>query len=189
MEIAHKSDLVFLWMPTNWDAVSSDLRRGRIHAAFSSLPEYNFNEAQFDFSKPILELGSRLIVPQQSSAKDPKHLINKRVGVLADDRSVLSILKIPDVIMRSYVTIPDLLSAIVREEVDGGILDALLAISYTRDLYAGKLKVVGAPLTDLGIRLIVPKGKEREILHRFEKVLSQEKLVEPLLRKWQLYAN
>jgi ABC-type amino acid transport substrate-binding protein len=185
VEQANEQGVLFLRINANWDPLLDDLRMGRTHAALSSLPLYNFNEARFDFSDPILELGPILIVPKNSGFKTLREFSNRRIGVLVEEQSAPFLQQISDLMIHSYPTVEALLNAIVRGELEGGVLDSLLAISYVGGIYKDRLKIEGSPLSDVAIRLVVLKGKERTLLARFNKGLAAKKL-QPLLKKWAL---
>jgi ABC-type amino acid transport substrate-binding protein len=179
MEIAHETGFTFFWIHSNWNTQLDEMQQGKTNAILSVLPEYNFNLARFDFSHPILELGPVLVVPESSSGQSVQ-----RIGILSNGMTEGAL--IPDVMIRLYETVPALLNAIVLGEVDGGIVHHLLASSYTNNLYAGKLKVTGSPLTKSAIRLVVPKGTEKELLRRLNKALMNKKRMKGLLDNWQL---
>jgi ABC-type amino acid transport substrate-binding protein len=91
--------------------------------------------------------------------------------------------------MRNYHSISDALEAVVNGDIEGVLLDRLPAVSYVRNLYGDQLKIEGVPLNDLGLHLVVPKGRNPRSSAQFEKGLEyliKKKRLEALLKKWHL---
>lgn len=92
----------------------------------------------------------------------------------------------PNVIMRTYVSIPAMFNAIVGQEVDGIIVDRLDAIGYIQGQYAGKLKIVGSPLNNDGLHFVALKKNPETIKmlsQRFQHLVKKKK-VKKLQKKW-----
>ena len=92
-------------------------------------------------------------------------------------------------IIRAYNSIPDLLNAVADGDIEAAVLDRLHALSYIRDLYAGRLKIATAPMTPLGLRTVAPKGESARFTRMFNHALEQmkkKKTLDALQKKWNL---
>lgn len=188
LEISRYSGLEFEKIEANWDSLLDDLEKGKYDVAICALPRYIFNLDHYDFSMNILDAGPVLILPASVKAASLDTLSGKVVGYQTND-SLLLLQKNPGIIPRNYNQISDLLNAIVSGEIEGGLLDQVVATSYVRDLYSGKLTIMGRPLTNLGIHFIVDKGKEAYVMSTLKKSfdhLKKKGKVSLLLQKWNL---
>ncbi|MDE3046653.1 MAG: amino acid ABC transporter substrate-binding protein [Verrucomicrobiota bacterium] len=189
LEIARYNGMEFEKVSANWDTLFEGLRDGKYDAVLSSMPPYVFNAAKFDFSENILDLGPVLITSSDASYKNLSSLSGEFVGILNNSSAALLIEKYPKIIIRNYPSIPDVLNAIVQGELEAAVLDRLPAVSFVRDLYAGKLKIASEPLTDVGLHLVAPKGKAVGFMQSFNTALSnfkKKKKLEAIQQKWNL---
>jgi len=189
LEIARYSGIEFQRIPANWDNLFDGMKEKKFDAVLSSLPPYDFNAAKYDFSSNFLDLGPVLIVPVDAQHSDLSKMGGELLGVIVGDPSVLILQKYPEIIIRNYNSIPDLLNAIVNGDIEGALLNRIPAVSYVRDLYSGKLKIASSPLTATGLHLIAIKGKHRHLIQLFDKSLDyfkKKKKLQSLLQKWEL---
>lgn len=160
------------------------LSKGEYDAVLTSLPPYEFNKAKYDFSRNFLNLGPVLIVPVDAPHDDLAKI--EMAGIIVNDPAALILEKYPDMIIRSYNSIPDLLNAIVDGEINAALINRIPAVNYVRDLYAGMLKIVGQPLTDAGLHLITLKGEQHQLLRAFDRTIEKSKTIDALQTKWNL---
>lgn len=185
LEMARYSGMTFELVPANWDALAEGLKENKYDAILTSMPRYDYNLAKYDFSENYLDLGPVLILPVGATQGNLSQLEGKLVGIITNDRSALILEKHPTIIIRAYNSIPDLLNAVVVGDVQAALLSKIPAVSFVGDLYAGKLKIVGDPLSDVGLHLVGPKGK----IGRFSKTLEalrKKKALDSFLKKWGL---
>jgi polar amino acid transport system substrate-binding protein len=188
LEIAHYSGMDFERIQASWDNLMDGLKERKYDAVLSSMPPYVFNTARYDFSSNFLALGPVLIVPANATYTELSAMKGDLIGLITNDPAVLLVEKHPTLIIRNYPTIPDLLNGVAQGQVQGALLDRIPAVNYVNDLYQGRLKIVGAPLTDKGLHLIAPKNGHR-LIARFNKSLDallKRKRVAALQQKWQL---
>ncbi len=189
MEIAHYSGLEFEKINANQDTLLSGMSNHVYDAVLSYLPPYEFNQARYDFSDNYLTTGPVLVASKTSSSLSLQKLSNQVVGIISGSDSVLVLEANPDVIIRSYESIPDLLNAVVLEEITACVLDRLHALKYVRDLYSKSLKVVSDPLNQQGLHLVVLKGTHPNLLRAFnqgiERMMKKKQLAQ-LQQKWNL---
>ena len=192
LEIARHSGHKFEKIDANWDALFEGMKSGSYDAILTSLPPYEFNLASYDFSDNFLAIGPVLIVPKESSRSKLEKLSEQLVGIVQGDPAALVLEKYPTIIIRTYDSIPALFDSIVMGEISAGLVDALRATNYVRDLYSASLKIASKPLTDQGLHLIALKGRQEHFIHLFnetlEKMTKKKELVK-LQAKWNLQGS
>ncbi len=186
LEVAGYNGITFEKVSASGSALYEGLKAGKFDAVISSLETYIFNTAQYDFSQNILSLGPVLIAPQKASPS-LETMKGSLVGFIAGDpvRTVLE--KYPTLVLRTFVSVPDLLNAVVTGEVEVAVLDHVPATRYVTDLYAGVLKIVSAPLTSSGLHVVTLKGSS--IVSSFDRALERlqkKKRLASLRQKWNL---
>ncbi|MFI5334272.1 MAG: substrate-binding periplasmic protein [Chlamydiales bacterium] len=180
--------LKILMVQDNWDTLISNLQKKESDAILSSLQPYLFYEKQFDFSEPFLLTGPILVVPAESNSKSLEEFSGKEIAVISGSQADLSIEKYPGIIIRYYEAIPDAFNAILTGQVDGAVVGVLPAAAYCQDLYQGKLKVVGHPLTAQGLRLITLYNEAPLLIESFNTMLKELKKsgkYAKIARKWK----
>lgn len=189
LEISRHSHIEFQRIGASWDTLLGGLKQQRYVAVLSSLPPYPFNQAKYEFSDNFLDIGPVFVTPIASSFTELKQMSNRVVGVLSGDREWLVMQKYADVIMRTYDSVPEIFEALSNNEVEGIVIDRLIAVGFVRGTYAGKLKINGAPLTDAGLHLVALKGDPDQTVEMFNEnicYLIKKKKLQKLLKKWQL---
>jgi ABC-type amino acid transport substrate-binding protein len=190
LDIAKTSGLEIERIGTSWDNTLEGLRKRRYEGALATLPPYNFNAAKYDFSSNILDIGPVLLAGIGSKAKGIKDMANEVVGVVGADQIPSVFQKYPSIIMRTFDTPIDALSALANQEIQGLIIDRLTAVSFLRGNFAAKVKIVGAPLSNSGIHLVsLKEGSSQADVKLFNKTLERmikKKKLQKLQQKWQL---
>jgi polar amino acid transport system substrate-binding protein len=189
LEVSRFSGMHFEKINANWDTLLEGLDNRSYDAIISSMPPYNFNLAKYSFSQNFLELGPVLVVPSNSHYSDLDALSGELVGVIKGDPSVLVIEKHPEVIIRTYHTIQDLLNAVANGDIEAAVLDYLPAQSYLRDLYVGRLRIATKPLTDVGLQALTLKDQSSRFMRLFNQAIDQmkkKKVLISLRKKWNL---
>ncbi len=190
LEISRSAGIEFERIPANWDSLYEGMKRERYDVVLSSLPLYDFNVAEYDFSSNFLDLGPVLIIPASGTPMNLDKMAGKHVGTVTGDSAIAMLQKYPGIIVRStYSSIPDLLNAVAEGGIEGALLDRIPAVNYLADLYAGKLKIATPPLNDAGLHLVAMKGKQARFVARFNRSIEQlkkKKKLQKLLEKWEL---
>lgn len=150
-----------------------------------------FLKERYAVSDSIFYAGPVLVVPTTSSVKSLEELKGKPIGISKDSPLSFRLMSShPDMLLISYDDNLTALNDLESQSLAGVILEAQLAYTYTQSLYKGKLKVVTAPLFDLGIRLITRKEPRGEaFIEYFNKELERLKKngdYSRLLHKWEL---
>jgi polar amino acid transport system substrate-binding protein len=114
----------------------------------------------------------------------------KIIGIESQALQTFNISEGLHAIIIPYDTASEALESLDKNIIDGVILDALRSHIYSDGYYAGRIKVVTAPLTDKGIRLItLNKPKYIHFISHFNEGLKEtpeSKKYEDLLDKWGL---
>ena len=189
LDISQQSGLEFERIPANWDNLIEGMKLGHYQGILSSIHPYEFNLALYDFSHNFLDLGPVLVVPEGGRQSNLEKMSGEHIGVITGDPAVLLLQKHEGLIVRNFPSVAELLEAVVNGEIEGAVLDKVIAGSYVNDLFSGKLKIAGPPLTDAGLHLVVLKGKQPFLVAQFNKglsVLKKKKRLQALSRKWQL---
>ena len=176
-------------LQVNWDVLFEGLNKGKYQAILSSLQPFNFNSDLYSFSEVFLATGPVLVMPIGSTQKSLKELQGKAIAALQGTPEVLLLEKYPGISISTYDDIPVALNDLVAGKVQGALLPVLPTSAYVRDLYQRRLKIVTAPLTDEGLRLITFKDKAPKLIKAFDKTLNHMKKngdYEKQLVKWQL---
>lgn len=192
LEIARYAGVEWVKVETNWDTLLEGLQEKTYDAVLTSMPAYSFNQVKYDFSQNFLDLGPVLIVPVNAKSNDLTKLSNEVVGIMKEDPAFLLLQNYPEIIVRKYETIPDLLNGVVTGSLEGALLDRLVANSYIRDLYAEQLKISTEPLTNAGLHMVSLKGQKKHLIDLFNHAFSQlekQKKIRDLQKKWQLYVE
>ncbi len=174
---------------TNWDNLIPYLQKKKNDAILSSLQPHLFYEKQYDFSEPFLLMGPVLVLPDSSKIKSLEGLSGKEIAVISGSSSEVAIEKYPGLIIRYFNAIPDALNAILTEDVDAAVIGILDATAYCEDLYKGKLKVVGSPFTNEGLRLVTLHNEAPLLIESFNRTLKELKKsgkYAAIARKWNL---
>jgi ABC-type amino acid transport substrate-binding protein len=189
LEMAQYNGISFQKVNGNWDNLLEGIGRGKYDAVLTTLPRYSFHLAKYDFSRDCLSLGPVLIVRMGSSQVSLKDMTGEMVGVVSGDPAGLILLAYPEVIMREYSSIPELLNAVAQGALQGALLNQVPAVTYVSDLYSEQLQVVSPPLNEEGIHLITAKGKHERLIEMFDNTLTflqKKKKLDPLFKKWNL---
>ncbi|MBJ7449374.1 MAG: transporter substrate-binding domain-containing protein [Parachlamydiales bacterium] len=186
--IADEEKMSLELIKTNWDFLIQGLEQGNFSAIVTSQEPVGRYADQLVFSEVFLQLGSVLVVAQDSNATDIAQMQGKIVTIPQGQEGVTFSNDYPDLITYSYLSIPEALQDVYIGKADGAMIPSIIAFSYCRDIYHGSLKVVTKPMDSLGLRLVAMK-KNKFIIDQFNSGLtSLEKsgMYQDLLTKWKL---
>lgn len=189
LEISRHSGMEICKTGANWDSLFDHLGKRRYNAVISSLRAYHFNAAKYEFSKNILDTGPVLVVPASGKEKSLKDMAQKIVGILPDEEELRIVQSYPSVLTRTYRSAPEMFDALVNHDIEGAVIDRLLAVGYIRGVYARKMKIVGSPLNGLGLHFVAMKDENPQamkILNQSLEHLIKKKKLRTLQKKWNL---
>lgn len=173
----------------SWSNLMFALQEGQCDAICSTMQPYLFYEKLYHFSSLYLMTGPVLVNLVKAPAKSLEKLKGDIIGIQRDSNGAIVLEKYPDIIQRTYESVPQALIDATKGEIDGAIVDILSAEAYTRDLFQGQLKIATAPLTQEGVRILSMKNHKPELIKLFDrgvaKLKSNGKYAE-LAKKWRL---
>jgi polar amino acid transport system substrate-binding protein len=188
-EISKDTDTRLSLRSANWNTLFDGLKDGQYQGVLSGMPPYNFNQQTYTFSSVFLETGPVLIVPFSSSIRSLNALSGKEVGIISDSSAVTILEKYPDILIRTYDSIPKMLNDILVSAIDAAVVGILPAEAFCQDLYHGQLKIATKPLNEEGLRLIAMAGVAEPLIKTFDLGLEDLKdngEYDKLLKKWSL---
>lgn len=190
-EIAQKQNLKFQMLLTSSNNLLSGLDLQQYDAILSGITPTLDNRSKYIHSNTIYLTGPLLVVQANSPIKSLAEMSEKRVGILTGSSVVFNLQHYPDILFTSYNSVMDALTDLEKNQIDGVIIDAVLAHTYISTIFAGKLKVVSSTLTDEGVRLIAKKdARNEELINQFNEGLKKVKddgTYDTLLNKWRLF--
>ena len=165
-----------------------NLRDGVYDAAFSTLPMTEKNQTLYAFSDPILEVGSVLVVPKDSSIKVIHALAGKRVGVRMNSQDILKLQHISGITYENYIDIASAFEELQEGKLEALVVGRLTAKAYTESLYENKFRILEQPVSKEAIRLIAPV-KRKDLVDNFNhslKKIQRSGELKRLKEKWDL---
>ena len=188
-EIGKIEKISLALISTNWNTLLWGLQEEHYESMLSSLEPQLFNQKDYDFSDLYLPSGPVLVVPANSKADSLDDLKGKEIAYSLGTSQDDILAKHPGIIVRTYSSIPTALADIVNGNLDGALIDTLIAYPYVRDTYATQLKIATPPLTKAGLRLVTLHGKADHLVEAFNaglKKLKSNGTFQELLKKWSL---
>lgn len=187
LEMAEEMNVRFFLIRANWDNLFDGLDANTYRAVFSSKYPFSFEKDKYNFSKVYLETGPSLITRKDSRYTSLKDFDDKLIGYISSDDSIFILEKYPDIIVKNYDSIPELLDNVQNGYLEGATIDYLIGLNYVNNIYSCKLKI-NKPLTQEGLRLVSFKENE-EIIKIFNEgleKLQKKGILNRLQRKWGL---
>lgn len=193
--IGKESKLNWTWIETNPSTLEEGLDYERYDAIISTMRPNFMNVDQYIFSDLFFQLGLVLVVPQNSTASSLKDLQGKTIGISYSSYSIFKNIReggphLYDIQLITYDKINQAVESLEKGQLDGIITHVISAYALTRSLNQENLKVVTAPLTDEGLRLVGLRNEESKILIKdFDQALKKIKengKYSQLITKWDL---
>lgn len=187
--IAKEKNLKIEVYDQSWDNLTYNLMEAKYEGILSTMQPYLFYQKIYDFSDLYLPTGPTLVIPISSSIQSLKDMGGKEVAIQRNSNTALILEKYPDIIQRTYDSIPTALTDVANGTIDGAIVDILTAYAFCSDLYQGQLKIGLPPLTQEGIRLITLHDKSPRLIEAFNgglETLKDNGTYAKLIKKWNL---
>ncbi len=189
-EVAKAEEFEISLFAAGWVSIQELLVKGRVEGIMTSIPPTPHFRRLYDFSEVYLYVGPVLVVPRETQVTSLEEMKGKMIAVLSGSPSMVVAARVPDVVIVDYLSIPLALAACARGQIDGVLMERLPALAYVRDIYHGELKVATPPLTDEGLRLAVLRGKNHDLIDKFNRGLQEiisDGAYNDLQQKWSLY--
>jgi len=162
--IAKAGGFTYEFKNTAWDGIFAGLRAGKYDAVMSSVTITEERQKEMDFSKPYINAGQILVVPEKtkgvSTLQDMKGMT---VAAQIGTTGAFEIEKIDGVELKTYDEIGLAFEDLVNGRIDGVVADTPVAADFAlqSDNYKGKLKIVGEPFTEEYYGIAVQKGNTK----------------------------
>jgi polar amino acid transport system substrate-binding protein len=189
LEIASMEGVELEKVSANSDTLFEGLREKKYDAVLTALPRYPFYLAKYDFSSNFLDIGPVLIAPKNATYRNLNGIKGGSIGILLQDPVQNLLLSYPEFKIQSFMSIPDLLDALVQGELVAVLLDRIPAVQYVGDLYHSQLKIVSSLQKERGLHLVVQKGDHSKSFQEFNDrliALKKKKKLKVLRQKWSL---
>lgn len=193
--IAEQNDLHFHWIETNPAHLINGLDNRTYDFILTTLRPDVINQEKYDFSELIFELGPVLIVRQEWQITSLKEMHSKPIGIPYGLSTHFNALReagvnLYDLSLVYYNNMNRALEDLSHDQIDGVIMKAIPAYAVTQGLYAGRLKVVGPPFTDEGLRILSLKSSELEdiidMINQSINKMREDGTYRALIDKWNL---
>jgi polar amino acid transport system substrate-binding protein len=167
------------------------LNSKKYDGVMSALTPTPVNENRYDFSKPFYLLGPVLIIPIKSTVKSFDDLEGRTVAIKRGSPLAFKAKSFPKILFTSYGNMRRALDDLEENRIDAVIMDAMIAYSYAHGEYEKTLKVVGAPLTTEGLRLVTRQDpRSVALISKFNVGLEEmieDGSLQKLLSRWSLF--
>ena len=167
------------------------LDEGFYDVIFATLAPDDGPQESYMFSEPFYLLGPVLIVQASSPIKSLHDLQDKMIGVSSGNIPDFRLNGYPEHLLISYDNMVKALSDLNQGSLDAVVMRMVPAYVYTTGFFAGRLKVVGRPLNNEGLRAITLRSQEGaffiEAFNRGLKELKDQKMYDHMLAKWGLF--
>jgi polar amino acid transport system substrate-binding protein len=188
-EMAKQQNVRFELVSRNWDNLTDGLLQKKYDAMLSTIYPYVFNLQKYDFSDLFLSTGPVLVVRVNSPFTSLDMFKGKEIGIQAGSPTSLLIEIDTSILPRTYESVPQALNAVLNGEIEGALVDVLIAQAYCNDLYKDRLKISTIPLNDQGMRLLTLHEKNGALIEYFNaglKALEKSGKYQELQQKWAL---
>lgn len=189
-EIAYRQGVQFHFVQAGPSVLEQGLQRGDFDAALASWQMDAFKKARFVFSDPYFFTGEVLVVPTGSTTTGLANTPNRRVGILRGQLTFHSIEGDDTIDYKQYETLTSAIESMLRGDVDAVIMNLIPASALMRGIYGSRIKIVGSPLTESGIRVVVKKGENDPLITLFNEGLQElikDGTALKLREKWGLW--
>lgn len=172
------------------DLLSMLNRDPRIDGIFSTLIPTLALQERYTFSEPYFELGTVLVVAQESPFNTLNDMEGKFLGMRRGSAALYNIPNPPRVSIYPYDSMITMMDDIIRNRIDGALMSQLNAANLTSAYYKGKVRIATLPLTNEGLRLVTHNTpKDKFLIQSFNDALKELKAdgtYQKLIQKWDL---
>lgn len=193
--IAAENKIRFEWIETNPAHLIDGLDHHSYDFILTTIRPNIINQEKYDFSEILFDLGPVLIVREDSQIDSLKEMQGRPIGVSYGFNTNFNAVRVPgvnvyDLSFIYYNHINNALDALINDHIDGVILQAIPAYALIQGLYAGKIKIVTAPLNDEGLRIAsLGDSSYEKIINLFNISLEnmrKDGRYKSLIEKWSL---
>ncbi|MEN6479173.1 MAG: ABC transporter substrate-binding protein [Anaerolineales bacterium] len=163
---------------TAWDGIFAGLESGDYDAIISAVTIREDRQEKYDFTDPYINAGQAIVVTVDNTTITGKaDLEGKVIGTQIGTTGTYTAQEIANATVKEYDTIDLAFMDLVGGLVDAVIVDTPVAADFalTSDEYAGKLKIVGEPITEEYYGALVKKGENADFIAAFNEGLAKIK--------------
>jgi polar amino acid transport system substrate-binding protein len=146
---------------TAWDGIFAGLAADKYDAVISSVTITEERKKEMDFSKPYINAGQILVVPNDmKNVTKLSDMTGMTVGAQIGTTGSFEIEKVEGVELKTYDEIGLAFEDLLNGRIDGVVADTPVAADFAlqNDTYKDKLKIVGEPFTEEYYGICVRKG-------------------------------
>ncbi len=163
-EIAKAGGFTYTFKNTAWDGIFAGLSSGKYDAVMSSVTITEERKKEMDFSKPYINAGQILVVPNETKGVEVlADLKGKTVGAQIGTTGSFEVEKVEGLRLKTYDEIGLAFEDLMNGRINGVVADTPVAADFAlqNESYKGKLKIVGDSFTDEYYGIAVKKGNTK----------------------------
>lgn len=171
--VAKEAKLDLEFKSVSWDGIFAGVANGTYDIIASSVTITDDRQKTMDFSTPYVNAGQMLVV-LADNAKDTKleDFKGRNVGAQVNTTGSMEVDKIKEIKLKAYDDIALSFDDLVNKRVDAVVIDSPVAALYVKNpKFAGKIKMVGEPMTSEFYGIVVKKGN-KELLDKINAALA-----------------
>jgi polar amino acid transport system substrate-binding protein len=160
-EVAKAGGFTVEFKNTAWDGIFAGLAADKYDAIISSVTITEERKEQMDFSKPYINAGQILVVPNATKGvTELSDMKGMTVAAQIGTTGSFEIEKVEGVGLKTYDEIGLAFEDLVNGRIDGVVADTPVAANFAlqSESYKGKLKIVGEPFTEEYYGICIRKG-------------------------------
>jgi polar amino acid transport system substrate-binding protein len=186
--VAAEAKLDLEFKSVSWDGIFAGVQNGTYDVIASSVTITDERKQTMDFSDPYVNAGQMLVV-LSTNDKDTKlaDFAGRNVGAQVNTTGSMEVDKIKEIKLKAYDDIALSFDDLINNRVEAVVIDTPVAAMYVKNpKFAGKIKMVGEPMTNEFYGIVVKKGNT-ELLTKINaalKTLTDNGKLEELKAKW-----
>ena len=175
LEVAKRKNLRLHLTSESSEGLRSSLEEN-VDGILSSISPDVTLKNRYLFSDPYYNLGVVLVVESNSPVKSFSELEGKDVGILRGSSALFNIPGHPNVRVVTYDSMIVMFDDVMKDKIDGALLDQLNAYNLTTGYYKGRLRIATPPLTQEGLRLVTTiNPRDERLIQAFNEALAEIK--------------
>ncbi len=174
--IAEEMGFQFEIKNTAWDGIFAGLESGDYDVIMSSVTIRPDRQEKYDFTDPYINAGQAIVVrAEETEIQGPEDLSGRTAGAQIGTTGAFAIQDIEGAILKEYDSADLALMDLVSGNIDAVVVDTPVAADYAllSAQFAGRLKIVGGPITSEEYGALVNKGQNQEFLEMFNEGLQR----------------
>jgi len=171
--VAKEAKLELEFKSVSWDGIFAGLANSTYDIVASSVTITEDRQKEMDFSTPYVNAGQVLVV-LADNAKDMTlaDFAGRNVGAQVNTTGSMEVDKNKAITLKAYDDIALSFDDLINNRVEAVVIDAPVAAQYVKNpKFAGKIKIVGDPMTSEFYGLVVKKGN-KELLDKINAALA-----------------